>query len=198
MFVRERMTKPALTIHADMPMQDALALMQKEQIRRLPVTDDKGKMIGIVTESDLLHASPSDATSLSIYEINYLLSKITVDKIMATEVISVDEDIPIEEAARMLVDARIGGMPVLRGDELVGMITETDLFKVFLELLGAREIGVRLTVLLPDVRGELAKITGIIRNAGGNIVALVQSLAESPGKRSVTLKASTTKSTARV
>jgi acetoin utilization protein AcuB len=182
------MSRPAITIHADVPIQEALSLMRKEHIRRLPVADKRGRLIGIVSERDLLHASPSDATSLSIWELNFLLSKITVDEVMTRKVITVTEDTPVEEAARIMADSKIGGLPVVRDSEIVGIITETDLFKIFLELLGAREPGVRLTALVSDVPGELAKLTGAIRDAGGNIVALVQFMGETSENRLVTTK----------
>jgi acetoin utilization protein AcuB len=188
MFVSERMTRPVITAHPDLAIQDALALMRQEHIRRLPVVDSKGHLIGMVSDRDLLHASPSDATSLSVWELNYLLSKITIDQIMTKEVISVSGDTPVEEAARIMADNKIGGLPVLQDGELVGIITETDLFKIFLELLGARETGVRATVTVPDVPGELAKITSEVRNLGGNIVAMVQALGASSENRLVTLK----------
>ncbi len=188
MLVGERMSRPAISIHPDMPIQDALNLMHTEHLRRLPVVDKRGKLVGIVSERDLLHASPSDATSLSVWELNYLISKITVDRIMTKDVITITEDTPLEEAARLMADGKVGCMPVMHDDELVGIITETDLFKVFLELLGARESGVRLSVLLPDLPGELAKLTQAIFNLGGNIIALGTFLGESPENREVTIK----------
>src|SRR5208337_4629344 len=94
---------------------------------------------------DLLYASPSPATSLSIWELNYLLGKLTLDKVMTRDVITVAEDAPIEEAARMMADHKIGGLPVVKDGSLVGVITETDVFRAFLELLGARRPGVRIT-----------------------------------------------------
>jgi acetoin utilization protein AcuB len=188
MFVKERMSHPVISVHPKMSMQDALNLMHKERIRRLPVVDKHGRLVGIVSERDLLHASPSDATSLSVWEITYLLSKITVDRIMTREAITISEDTPIEEAALIMADNKIGGLPVIRDGEVVGIITETDLFKAFLELLGARDAGVRLTALVTNVPGELAKLTKAIYELGGNIVALGTFLGESTENREVTLK----------
>ncbi len=188
MFVKDRMSYPVITIHPEMPIQDALNLMHKESVRRLPVVDKKGHLIGIVTDKDLLHASPSDATSLSIWEVTYLLSKITVERIMITEVVTIAEDTPIEEAALIMADSKIGGLPVVRDSELVGIITETDLFKVFLELLGAREAGVRLAALVANQPGELAKVTNAILELGGNIVSLGTFMGESAENREITLK----------
>lgn len=187
MLIGERMSHPVITISPQMPVVDALALMKREGIRRTPVTKD-GKIVGIVSDKDLLNASPSQATSLSVWELNYLVSKITVRDIMTTKVITVGEDTPIEEAARIMTDNKIGGLPVLRGDEIVGIITETDLFKIFLELMGAREWGVRVTALVHEQRGQLALITQAISNAGGNFIAFGQFSGESASNRLVTLK----------
>lgn len=188
MFVEKRMSHPVITVKPDVPIHDALNIMRKESIRRLPVVNDRGRMVGIISERDILHAEPSDATSLSVWELNYLLSRIAVSDVMTHDVVSVFVDTPIEEAARIMADSKIGGLPVMRGDDLVGIITETDLFKVFLELLGAREAGVRITALVRDIPGELAKLTGAISAINGNIVAMVQFMGESPENRLVTLK----------
>jgi len=142
MLVKERMSCPVITILPDIPIWDAHRLMKKEVVRRFPVVDSRGHLLGIISEKNILNASPSPATSLSIYEVNYLLSKITVKDIMRKDVITIHEDAPLEEAARVMVDNKIGGMPVVRDNKLVGIITETDLFKIFLELLGARQAGV--------------------------------------------------------
>jgi acetoin utilization protein AcuB len=182
------MTRPVITVRPEMPIQDALKMMRTEHIRRAPVVDERGRLVGVVSERDLLHASPSEATSLSIWEVHYLLSKITVERVMAKKVVTVAEGTPIEEAARIMADNKIGGLPVLRGTEVVGMVTETDLFKVFLELLGAREAGVRLSALVADQPGELAKLTSAIFKAGGNILALGTFLGESTENRMVTAK----------
>ena len=188
MLVGERMRRPVITIRAEMPIQDALKLMHTEHIRRVPVVDARGRLVGLVSEMDLLKASPSEATSLSIWEVHYLLSKITVERVMTREVITVAEQTPIEEAARIMADNEIGGLPVLRGRELVGIVTETDLFRVFLELLGAREAGVRLAALVANRPGELAKLTSAVYQAGGNFLALVTSLGDSTENRLVTAK----------
>ena len=172
MLVRERMTRHPVTVSPDTPISEALDLMRREKVRRLPVLGKEGRLVGIVLEKDLLYASPSPATSLSIHEMHYLLSKLTVAEVMSRDVITVDEITPLEEAARIMVDNLISGLPVMRDGHLVGIITETDLFKVFLELLGAREKGLRLTMYVPDRKGMLASITGAIAALGGDIVSL--------------------------
>lgn len=188
MLVGDRMTKPVITISPDTPIQDALAQMRREGIRRFPVVDEKGSMVGIVSEKDLLNASPSDATSLSVFEINYLLSKITIEKVMTKEVITIQEDCPIEEAARIMADRKIGSLPVCRAGKLVGIITETDLFKIFLEIFGARKPGVRLTVILRDIPGKLFELAGVIRDLGGNIISVGSYLGDDPTTTHVTIK----------
>lgn len=172
MLVRERMTRHPVTVSPNTSVPEALDIMHREKVRRLPVLGKRGQLVGIVLEKDLLYASPSPATSLNIYEMHYLLAKLTVAEVMSQDVITVDEITPLEEAARIMADNMIGGLPVVRGDQLVGIITETDLFKTFLEMLGAREKGVRLTLEVPDQRGMLASITGAIADVGGDIVSL--------------------------
>ena len=170
MFVGERMSRPVISVTPDAPINDVLAMFKKEHIRRAPVIN-KGKLVGIVTETDLLNASPSDVSTLSIWEMNYLISKVKVSDVMTKKVTSVNKDTPIEEAARIMADQKIGGMPVVDRDKVVGMITETDLFKVFLELMGARDKGIRVTASIEDKPGELAKVTKAIASAGGNFVS---------------------------
>jgi acetoin utilization protein AcuB len=164
-----------------------LALFKKERIRRAPVIKG-GKLVGIVSEKDLLNASPSPATTLSVWEMNYLLSKLTVSEVMTKTVITVTDDTPIEEAARIMADNKIGGLPVVKGTRVVGIITETDLFKMFLELMGARERGVRVTALIEDAPGTLAIITKAIAEAGGNFVAFGQFVGEDVNTRVLTFK----------
>ncbi len=187
MLVGERMSHPVIPVTPEMPINDALALFKKEHIRRAPVMRD-GKLIGIVSQTDLLNASPSPVTSLSIWEMNYLLSKVTVKHVMTKKVLTVQEDTPIEEAARIMSDNKIGGLPVLRGSKVVGIITETDLFKIFLEMMGAREKGLRVTALIKNKPGQLARITKAIANAGGNFIAFGQFCGEDPGTRLITFK----------
>lgn len=190
MLVGERMSHPVLTITADVPVQDALLRMRKDKVRRYPVVDKRGKLIGIVTDTDLMNASPSDATTLSVWEINYLLSKINVERVMAKDVITTTEDTPIEEAARIMSDHRIGGLPVIRDDRLVGIITETDLFNMFLELFGGRCEGVRVTVEVQDQPGKLHELSGLINDLGGNIRGMGAIQGDSSETAFVTFKVS--------
>jgi acetoin utilization protein AcuB len=188
MLVGERMTTSVVTIQPEMPIQEALLIMRNKSIRRLPVVDGDENLVGLVSLLDLINASPSDATTLSVWELNYLISKITVKEIMTEAVITVSEDTPVEEAAKIMADNKIGGMPVLKDERVVGIITETDLFKIFLEMLGGRRSGVRVTIQVPDVPGELASLTGALRDAGGNIISLGTFQGESPETSIITFK----------
>jgi acetoin utilization protein AcuB len=179
MLVRDRMTLNPVTITPDVSVTDALRLMSEKKIRRLPVLDNRGHLVGIVSDRDLLLASPSPATSLAIWEIHELLAKLTIDKMMTRDVITVPEDTPLEEAARIMADSRIGGLPVMKGTDLVGFISESDLFKTLLQLLGGRRPGVRITVATSGAKGTLAAITSAISEAGGNLVGL--GFSEVPG-----------------
>ena len=170
MFVGERMSRPVISVSPEDPINEVLAMFRNEHIRRAPVMKD-GKLVGIVSERDLLNASPSSATTLSVWEMNYLISKVKVKNVMTKKVITVDADTPIEAAARIMADKKIGGLPVISSEKVVGMITETDLFKILLELMGARQKGIRVTATVPDQPGELAKITKAIASNGGDFVS---------------------------
>lgn len=188
MLVGERMAHPVITIRPELSVPDALALMKKEHKRRFPVVDGRGKLLGMVSQNDLLNASASNVTTLSVWELNYLLTRITVEQVMKTEVITITEDTPIEEAARIMADHKIGSLPVVRGKDVVGIITETDLFKLFLELFGARYAGLRFSLLVEDRPGKLSELTEALHNVGANIIAIGSYLGETTGTGSVVLK----------
>jgi len=188
MLVESRMTPDPITVINETPIDEALKAMRDKKVRRLPVVNQKGKLVGIVAEKDILYASPSPATSLSIHEIHYLVSKLTVEEIMTRNVFTVAHDTPLEEGARLMADNRIGALPVLKNGKLVGIITETDIFKAFLELVGAREPGVRLSMKIPEGQGVLPLCTETISNLGGSVWALLTWGGEEPGSRVVTAK----------
>ncbi len=173
MLVGERMTRNPVTILETASIDDGIHLMRERRVRRLPVLDSSGKMVGIVSDKDLLHAAPSPATSLSVYELHYLLARLTIKQVMSSPVISVTADTPIEEAAAVMADHKIGGLPVVEGGALVGIITETDIFKILVELLGARQPGLRVTLAVRDAKGTLATITQALAAQGANIISLV-------------------------
>jgi acetoin utilization protein AcuB len=182
------MTHNPFTVFADTPMADAQALMRREHIHRLPVLSREKKLIGIVSEKDLLYASPSPATTLNVYEMSNLLSKLKVDKVMTKEVVTVEEDTLVEDAARLMVDRNIGGLPVLGDGNLVGIVTESDIFKLFIELFGTRRKGLRCTLLIPERVGELAALASAISERGGNIISVGTFPGEDPTNAIATLK----------
>jgi len=171
MNVGRRMSHPVITVQPDIQITKAHQLMAEAKIRRMPVVKNS-KLVGIVSENDILKAYPSSVTTLAVWEIAALLEKIKVKDVMIKEVRTVQEDTRIEEAARIMVDSEISSLPVMHGDELVGIITETDLFNIMLEMLGARRTGVHFTVLIPNKPGQYAKITKAIFEKGGDITAL--------------------------
>ena len=190
MLVYERMSRHPLTVTPDAKVDDALKRMREEKVRRFPVVDKKGKLVGIVSDKDLLYAAPSPATSLSIYELHYLYSRITIKEVMTSKVFTVDESAPLEEAARIMVDNKVGGLPVMRDGELVGLITETDIFKTFMEMMGARDEGVRLTLLCLNKPGELAALTSTVAGLDGNIISLGTFWGEDASNAIITMKVS--------
>jgi acetoin utilization protein AcuB len=170
--VVERMTRNPLTITGEATVTQALEIVEEYKLRHLPVVDDRDVLVGIVSEKDLLRANGEEL----------------IREVMTAEVITVTEYTALEEAARIMADHRISSLPVMRNGRLVGIITETDLFKVFLELLAAREEGVRLTLLIPEEKGMLASLTSEIASMGGNILALGTFKGEDPTNRMVTVK----------
>jgi acetoin utilization protein AcuB len=187
MFVGERMSRPVICVSPEDSINEVLAMFRNEHIRRAPVMRE-GKLVGIVSERDLLNASPSSATTLSVWEMNYLISKVKVKDVMTKKIITVDADTPIEEAARIMADKKIGGLPVMSSDKVVGMITETDLFKILLELMGARQKALRVTATVPDQPGELAKITRAIASNGGDFISFGMFSGPDANSRVVTFK----------
>lgn len=172
MLVKDRMTSNPITIPPETPIPEALRLMKERNIRRLPVVDRRDNLVGIVSDSDLLYASPSPATTLSVWEIPELLAKIKVEQVMTKKVITVGHDIPLEEAARIMRENHVSGLPVMQNGKLVGIITESDLFEALLDSLGGRRSGIRISVSIPNAKGTLAKIADAICDIGGDIVGL--------------------------
>jgi acetoin utilization protein AcuB len=172
MTVAKRMTRDPIVVSGETTVPEARAILKREKISRLPVLDHEKRLIGIVTEFDLVNACPSPASSLDMWEMSYLISKLKVEKVMTRDPITISEDTTVEEAARLMADNDISGLPVMRDRSLVGIITESDLFRIFIELFGARRKGIRATVLLPEKRGELALLSQAIADAGANIVSM--------------------------
>ncbi|QTQ12494.1 CBS domain-containing protein [Treponema parvum] len=190
MRVKDIMTRNPVYISPSVSVTDAKALMMKQKISKLPVLDESKRLVGIITKNDLNRASPSAATTLDMYEIGYLLSKLTVEKVMHKNVRTVSEDEVVEEAARIMIDNGIGCLPVMKGDLLVGIITESDLFNALINLFGVRQPGVRATFMVSDQPGILAKITQAIADLNGNIISLITWEGDDPAHRRITIKAS--------
>lgn len=188
MLVKERMTANPVTVTPDTVVSEALSTMRQHNVRRMPVLNRKGHLVGIISEKDLLYASPSPATSLNVYEIGYLLSKLKIKEIMARDVITITEDEPLEEAARVMVDNSVSGLPVMKGDKVVGIITETDIFKTLIEMMGARDAGIRVTLHVQDQPGTLRDIAGAIASIGGDIVTLGTFYSENGGHGTLVVK----------
>jgi acetoin utilization protein AcuB len=188
MFVRDRMSKHPLTIQEDVTISNAHRYMEEQEIRHLPVVNKAGEMIGLVTEEDLLKAEPSSATSLSVWEIHSLLDRVKVKEVMVQKLITTTEDTPIEEAAHLMLDHKIGCLPVLRNGRLVGIITESDMFRTFMELFAARQKGLRITMTVPDREGELAKVAQAIADQGGYIAACGTFMSEDPTRWGLVFK----------
>ncbi len=188
MLVRETMTPDPIVVHPDTSFGDAMELLRAKKIRRLPVVDDKGVLVGIVVEKDLLKAAPSPATTLSVYEIPYLLSKLKIKDIMTKRVITVEEDWPLEEAARVMVEHKIGCLPVVRGNKVIGIITETDIFRAMTLALGGEPQSLRVMVQVPDQKGELAKLSNQVAQMGGDIRSLVTLVGKESKQGEITMK----------
>ena len=182
MFVKDRMTPDPICGYPEMPVTEAQEIMRERRIRHLPITDEGGNLVGLVTQRSLRRALPSNVTSFSQFEISYVLGKIKVGQVMVKDVTTIDEDTAIEVAARIMADQKIGCMPVVRNGELVGIITDNDLFAIMVDLLGARRGGVRLTIQQPDRPGEIARLATAIAEIGGNLTVSVGAPSQEPGK----------------
>ena len=190
MLVRKKMKKDLFTITKEERMTVAKKIMKEKNIRHLPVVDGK-KLIGLVTNMDIRKAEASPATSLEIRELHYLLDKLTVGEIMTRNVITISPDISIEEATTLLHDNKIGCLPVVEDGNLVGIITENDVMEILIEVMGMKEKGSRVEVIVDDKPGALADITRIIKEHNVNITSLVTDVADEPGKRLVVFKLKT-------
>ena len=188
MLVKDRMTSDPVIITTDTSLKDALEIVRSNPFRHLPVLDEDGKLVGIVTEKSLVYASPTSTSALSVFEVDYILSRTKVGQIIQGSVVTVGPDWPIEEAARVMVDHRIGCLPVVEDDKVVGIISDTDIFRVFVEGLGGGHPSLRITVVVPEKIGSLARITSRVVALGGNIYSLGMFWGERPEDRVVVFR----------
>lgn len=168
MAVKDYMTKDVITITPDTRVAKAADIMREENVRRLPVLEN-GKLVGLVTAGTMAGATPSKATSLSIYEMNYLLNKTKIKDIMLLKVITVSPEASLEDAIYLMLQNRIGVLPVIDGDQLCGIITDRDVFKAFLHVSGYGLAGVRVVIETGNAVGVLAKIAETISKENLNI-----------------------------
>ena len=188
MIVRDFMTKNPIYTNPKELIANVKNMMDREQITKVPVLDDSGKLIGVITKTDLKKTMPSNATTLDIYELSYLLSKITVEKVMKKQPITIQKDATIEEAAKIMSEKGISSLIVMDGEVLSGILTKTDLFRAVVDMFGFRYEGVRAEVEASDNPGELAKISKAIADAQGKIVSVITADGSDVSKRIITLK----------
>lgn len=188
MLIKSVMTKDVITVEPGTSVTTAKAIMAEKGINKLPVLDSSKRLVGIITKNDITKALPSEATTLDMYELGYLLTKLTCEKFMTKKVLTVTENTIVEEAAKIMVDNNIGCIPVMKDDLLVGIVTESDLFSLFTDMFGVRHSGVRVVISQSDKPGELAKIVTRIAEHNGNVVALVTRETDDVSKRRSTIK----------
>jgi acetoin utilization protein AcuB len=180
LLVENWMNPDVITVDADDSMLDATKILKEHNIRHLPVLE-KGKLVGIVTDRDLKRASPSDATALEAHELLYLIANIKVREIMTKNPITVPYNFTIEEAAQILLESKISGMPVVdKYGDVIGTITQADLFKVLISLTGVGKKGVQFAFLLEDRPGSIKEVTDIIRSYGGRMASILSSYEKAP------------------
>ena len=188
MLVKDRMTPNPITALPETTHKQAAELMREKDIHHLPVVDKRGRLVGIIVEDDLYSAQPSPATTLSIYEIHSLLSKLELKEIMRRPVYTVTGECSLEEAAVQMLKHDIGCLPVMEKDRVVGIITDSDIFQTFVDLLGGEKEGARFTLRLPDKPGVLARVAQIVADAGGNIIAVTTWQTPGEGQAIMTIK----------
>ncbi len=189
MFVHDRMSSPAVSIRPDDALRDALRLMHRGHFRQLPVVDGSGKLVGIVSEGDLGYASPSHPGSLSVWDLNYRLANVKIREVMTEEVITTTADVPVEDVAQRMTEKKIGGLPVVdQKHHVIGVITETDIFKTFVEMFAGGQSGLRLTLEVPVKKEVLPELGRAISELGGTIVSVGSFDSDTPGKRGLVVK----------
>ena len=189
MLVKNWMSKDVITVDVNDSMQDAMRLLREHDIRMLPVMK-KDRLVGIVTDRDLKKASASDATTLEVHELLYLLTKIKVKDIMTKDPITVPQDYTVEETAQVLLESKISGAPVVdAGGKVIGTITQTDLFRVLISLTGIGSGGIQFGFQVEDRAGSIKEVADIIREFGGRMVSILTSYDHVPeGYRKVYIR----------
>jgi len=182
MIVANRMKPAPVYVDEGDSMKKAMDLLKEHEIRHLPVLKDGEKLVGILSERDIKQASPSSATALEIREIFYLLDKIKVKQIMTRRPYTVSSTTPIEEAALIIREKKIGCLPVVDNGKLVGIITETDIIDAFIEGMGVNGPGYRVELVLPNLPGKLLELLKLFKDFDANVVSLATSPYDEPDK----------------
>jgi acetoin utilization protein AcuB len=192
-FLREKIQKNPVTISPEASFFEARNLIHEKGIRHLPVVDKNGKLVGIVTDRDIREAAPSDATLLSVQELNYLLGKLKVSAFMTPKdkLMTISPDALIEEAIQLMHDHKIGCLPVVEGDKLYGIFTETDALSHLVDIFGYKEKGTRLTVALEDKPGTMLGILEVIKKHNVNVISIVSPSFMVEGKRIAAIRIKT-------
>lgn len=188
MFVRNHMTASVITVPPTASVEDALYVMREKQIHQLPILDFDGALLGMISERDLLLVSPSPTAALTIHEMLFALSNMKVADIMPAVTWTVGADAPLEEAARVMVDNKQNALAVVEDGKLTGIITEVDIFRVFVEVMSTDQPAIEVTILVPDVPGSIAYLCKAIAVAGGSILNLGTFSGREAGTRIVTAK----------
>ena len=180
MLVKNWMSKEVITVDADDTMQNAIYTLQEQNIKMLPVMDDV-KLVGIITDRDLKKASPSDATTLDMHELLFLISKIKVRDLMKEPVFTARPDDTVEEAAALLLEKKISGLPVIdENNRLVGIITRSDIFRVLLSLSGLGKKGIQFAIRIKDMPGIIKEVRELIHEHGGRTASILSSSDNAP------------------
>ena len=180
MLVKNWMSKEVITVDADDTMQNAIYTLQEQNIKMLPVMDDV-KLVGIITDRDLKKASPSDATTLDMHELLFLISKIKVRDLMKEPVFTARPDDTVEEAAALLLEKKISGLPVIdEQNRLVGIITRSDIFRVLLSLSGLGKKGIQFAIRIKDMPGIIKEVRELIHEHGGRTASILSSSDNAP------------------
>ena len=188
MIIADRMKKNPATATPDMSISDASAKMKAEKVHRLPVLDDDKHLVGVISEKDILLAAPSPASTLSTYEINYLLSKLKVKNIMSRNPLTITRETTIEEAVRLMVENDLSCLPVMDNGYLSGIVSKSDLFKILLEMLGAKHKGIRVEALVEDKVGVVSGLSDQFSSAGVDTSSLGALEGPDPSLRVLTFK----------
>jgi acetoin utilization protein AcuB len=188
MYVKNWMSTTVVTVEESDTLSVAINTLKRNRIRRMPVMKD-GKLVGIVSDRDLKEASPSKATSLDIWELHYLMSNIKIKDIMTRKPFTVSPNATIEKCAIIMHDNKIGGLPVLDGEKLVGIITEQDIFEALINITGARKSGNRLLAVIPDIPGSIRDLCDLMRKNSFKCVSiLTSSHGIEEGKRQILIR----------